>query len=170
MHAIASREHDEDRDWQCGQILLVFHAFVGRQQHVELTRREREKFAILDAGPAPALNCHDRVTRQQRAEPPGTDSSSRMRIGNECHPCVLQNLYRKFAADGGKVLQENFEGIARFKVFKDDADGHTSAHENRRSAEDLWVRNDARGLHGDLLAKDQCTAAGACVPRAKLLP
>ena len=71
MHAIASREHDEDRDWQCGQILLVFHAFVGRQQHVELTRREREKFAILDAGPAPALNCHDRVTRQQRAEPSG---------------------------------------------------------------------------------------------------
>jgi hypothetical protein len=93
-----------------------------------------------------------------------------MRIGNECHPCVLQNLYRKFAADGGKVLQENFEGIARFKVFKDDADGHTSAHENRRSAEDLWVRNDARGLHGELLENRQFTsgAAGARFPPSTL--
>ena len=48
---------------------------------------------------------------------PGTDSSSRMRIEHECRLGVLQNLNRKFPTDRGKVFQENFQRIARFKVF-----------------------------------------------------
>ena len=69
----------------------------------------------------------------------GTDSSSRMCIVHEGHLGIFQNLNREFPAHGRKIIQEDFQRIACFQVLEDDADGHSGANENRRSAKDLRV-------------------------------
>jgi hypothetical protein len=82
---------------------------------------------------------------------PGTDSSSRMRIVHEGYLGVFKNLNCEFSAHRWEVLKEDFERIACFQMLKDDANGYTCPDENRRSTKDLWVGNDARGLHSELL-------------------
>jgi hypothetical protein len=56
IDTVAAGEHNEYRDGQGSEVLLVLHTFVGGKQHVELTGCERKKLAVFDAGPASALN------------------------------------------------------------------------------------------------------------------
>ncbi len=75
-----------------------------------------------------------------------------MRIKHQGHLGVFENLNRKCPADRGKVFQEDFQGIASFQMFEDDANGHPGADENGCSAEDVGVRNDTWGFDCGLLA------------------
>ena len=49
---------------------------------------------------------------------PGTDSSSRIRIGDEYSFGVFQNLDRQFTTDGREVLKEDFERVSCFEMLK----------------------------------------------------
>jgi hypothetical protein len=81
-----------------------------------------------------------------------------MRIEHKSQLGVFKYLDRKLSANRGEVLKEDFQGIARFQMLEDDANGHSCPYENGRSTEDLGVRNDARGLHGWLLRGVKFTA------------
>ena len=67
---VAASKNDENCDGQRCQVLLVLHSFVGGEENVEFASSQRKQLAVLDAGPASALNGDGAVTNKKGAETP----------------------------------------------------------------------------------------------------
>ena len=63
-----------------------------------------------------------------------------MRIEHEGHLGVFEHLNRELSTYRGKVLQEDFQRVASFRVFEDDTNWQTGATMVRRRCARLHVR------------------------------
>ena len=83
LQSIGVCDEHQHRERKGVKILLELEVLVGRDQHVEVDRRELKQHAVLEAGPASLANRPNRVADEESAEWRGSDSSSRTRMGPE---------------------------------------------------------------------------------------
>ena len=97
VHAIAPGQHDEDRNRQRGEVLLILHALVGGDEHVEFRRGQGQERAVRDARSAATLDGGGGMPNQKSCQP-GRDGL----VKQDAHPAPgrrarLRNLDGKLA-------------------------------------------------------------------------
>ena len=71
FHAIADRLDHKDCNRQGSQVLLEFKVPIHRQKDIELRRRERQQFPVLDSSPPALRNREAFMPVQQCSQPAG---------------------------------------------------------------------------------------------------
>ena len=74
----------------------------------------------------------------------GTDSSSRICIGDKYSFSVFQNLNCQFTAYRRKIPKEDFERVPCFEMLEQDTNRYPGAYEDRGATKDFGVRDDAK--------------------------
>lgn len=65
---IRLRDHDHDGEWKLGEPVLMFQVAIHRKKRIDSASGPSKKLAVLQTGPADALDGQDVVACQQELE------------------------------------------------------------------------------------------------------
>jgi hypothetical protein len=151
LHPVLPRDEHDDCERQRREVLLELETPVGRDEDVERRRGECQQLPVPDAGPSLCLNRGNFVARDQAARSRGSDSSSRMRIGDNRRAGALEQRDGLRPRHRGELAQELVERVPFFQIVEQRPDRDPSSREHRSAALDLGIDHDQRVVHGERL-------------------